>query len=187
MDFSSLFSSGDNLYKFLFVGGIVMFCFSMVYPLQKKQELEIEINTYNKQAEFLNQNIKDLYVKVKECKALSKTSMEDLKRLKSIKAKDNKQSKQIDIQMSTIKKTFSVQLDSLEKQQQQVTVKQIILKYNQQKINLLQEHSLAYDHYSLWLMIAGVITGVSGLFFWAISTYNSEKLKKEEIKKAQRN
>jgi hypothetical protein len=43
MDFAS-FLNTDNLYKFLFSGGILMIVFSLFYPIEKKQLLELEIN-----------------------------------------------------------------------------------------------------------------------------------------------
>ncbi|MEO3403242.1 hypothetical protein AAFN85_05035 [Mucilaginibacter sp. CAU 1740] len=187
MDFSSLFSASDNLYKFLFVGGIVMICFSMVYPLQKKQELEIEINTYNKEAEFLNRDIEVLQAKIADCRGLKTTTMSNIRALKASKSnKKSLQVKEIDKRIDSIKRTFSQNVDNLEKDIQQVKVKDIILKYNKTKIRLLQDHSDTYDCYSIWLLISGVITGIIGLFFWSISTRNSEILKKEEIMKTRR-
>jgi len=92
MDLSSLFAGVDNLFKFLFIGGLVMLMTSMFYPLQKEQELEIEINNYNKEVKLLNRELSELkeeIAKLNHSAIQTESNLEALSKLHSTnKAKD---------------------------------------------------------------------------------------------------
>ena len=65
MELSSLFSwNTDNLFKFLFINGIVLVVISLFYPLQKQQELELEKIKYDQKVELINLKITNLKIQL---------------------------------------------------------------------------------------------------------------------------
>lgn len=166
MDLSSLFSISDNLYKFMFVGGIVMVIFSVTYPMQKKQLIDIEVNTYNQQATLLNKDISDLYKQIGDFK-------QDLPKLKPQSAKSSSKI----IKQNIAKNTMF----DLDKKVREVNTKSIVLKYNLERVKILKNHIKTYDSYTCWLTWIGISSGVVGFIMWSISTWNTERLKIKEI------
>lgn len=49
--------SGDNLFKYSFTLGIVMVAFSIVYPMNKRHDLELERVKYREQVAFVSLDI----------------------------------------------------------------------------------------------------------------------------------
>jgi len=185
MDFSGLFSNIDNLFKFLFLGGIVLITLSIVYPLQKKQEIEIEIINFNKDAELLNLEINELNKKVNEFKEDSKSYITLLDSLKTEKNKSHatEKSDNISLRIENIKSDYNKEFSDIEKKKLEIDIKNVITDYNQSKIETLKQHSSSYKSYSIWLLVVGILFVLTGLVGWIYSTINTEALKKQQIKK----
>ncbi|WP_184544127.1 hypothetical protein [Mucilaginibacter sp. FT3.2] len=184
MDVSSLFSGVDNLFKFLFIGGLVMLLTSMFYPLQKEQELDIEINSYNKEVKLLNRELGELRLDVSK---LNKSSSEILAELRTLKQGERTKSKlkksSITKQIKDIKANFKTNYDSLYKRKQTTEIKEIVLDFNKSKIILLKKYSDSYGDYTSKLTWWGIAFIVIGLVGWIISTITAELLKIKELKK----
>ena len=180
MDFAS-FLNTDNLYKFLFSGGILMIVFSLFYPIEKKQLLELEINTYNKQTELLNNEINLLDVEVKKLKVISGKTFDSLKKLQRDRNKNN--SVQISKEIAKIKDNYNKTFYKIKNQQQETILKNINIKYNKSKIEIIQNHISTFSFYSWFLLIFGVLFSGFGLKYWFKSSQNTEKLKIKELNK----
>lgn len=181
MDFAS-FLNTDNLYKFLFSGGIFMIVFSLFYPIEKKQLLELEINNFNKQAELLNNDINSLNIEVNRLKTTSKETLKTLEKLEKTKNAANQH--QVSKEISIIKDKYNKTFFRIKSYQQETILKSINLKYNKSKIEIMQNHVETFNFYSWFLLIFGVLFAVVGLKYWFKSTQNTEKLKLKELNKS---
>ena len=182
MDFTSLLAGVDNLFKFLFIGGLAMLFTAMFYPLQKEQDLEIEINTYNKEVKLLNRDLDDLKMEVDK---LNRSSKDVRIRLEALKNQSKSTSARIVLehQIKDIKAEFKSNYDSLYKKKQTTEIKEIMLEFNNNKIIVLKKYSDDYSSYATQLKGWGICFIVTGLIGWVISTINVERLKLKEIKK----
>lgn len=180
MDFTS-FLNIDNLYKFLFSGGILMIVFSLFYPIEKKQLLELEINNFNKQTELLNNDIILLNIEVNQLKSTSKETLKTLEDLQLTKNESNKI--KVSKEISKIKDNYNKIFYKIKNHQQETNLKNINIKYNKTKIEIIQNHICTFNFYSWFLLIFGILFAGFGLIYWFISTQNTEKLKIKELNK----
>lgn len=183
VDLNSLFSGNDNLFKFLFVGGLVMVFFAISYPLQKKQDIELETNTFNQQASLLNKEIGDLNTTIKLKSKESSLTILEIKSLQKYRTKVSAPIRiSINRKIELLKQANINSTDSLNTTLQEIKVKKIVLDYNQKRIELLETHSNEFSKYSFWLTTFGCIFSLSGLIPWCISCVITEKLKIKELK-----
>lgn len=73
-DFSNILSGSDNLWKYLFTVGILLIFISIYYPLQKSEEINLEIIELNTDSQILNKKIEYLEKEVSELKYSLKKS-----------------------------------------------------------------------------------------------------------------
>ena len=175
MDYLSSLSNSDNLFKFLFLGGIMMILISMIYPLQKKQEIDIEVLAYNKEVCLLNLEIDELQNTVNKASKEAKKTLRKLDSLKNIK--DSK------TQICKIQKKTNTEFAIIAKQKRNQDIKLIVLQFNKNKIEVLKQHSDTYNSYSNKLLFWGIIIANLGFLGWVYSTIQTEILKRKEIKK----
>lgn len=161
------FISGDNLFKYTFTLGLVMVVFSLVYPLQKKHEIELEIVNQNKEAKLLNNEISNLN---KVTLNLKNTS--DLLITKAVNFKANRRNK---LKMKGVVDKFNSDFDSAQKNKQAIEIKTIILEFNKTKIVVLQQQANSFDRYSYWLSSFGIAFTVFGLLFWTKKTFKKQE------------
>lgn len=179
MDIGSIFPSSDNLYKFLFMGGIFMVAFSFIYPLENKQKIELEINLYNKQIELLNEEISQLNKDVDKLKVNTK---ETLKKLESIKKSNiNKASSSKEIK--EIQENYNIEFHTIKSKETEVLTKNIILKYEKDKIGLLLNHINSFSIFRWLFLVVGSIFSITGLLFWWRSTRVSTEIQNLELQK----
>jgi hypothetical protein len=178
MDYLNSLSNSDNLFKFLFLGGIMMVLVAMVYPLQKKQEIEIEIVAFNKEVHLLNLEIEELSTKVNAANAKSNKTYTTLDSLSNIKGT----SKEIE----RIKKEFNLEYNKIEIKKREQEIKLVVLDFNKRKIEVLKKHAVTYNSYSNKLLTWGIIILILGFIGWTILTVQSIKLKISEIRKNNR-
>ena len=178
MEIGSLFPSSDNPYKFLFMGGIFMIVFSFIYPLEKKQKIELEINLYNKQAELLNEEVLQLKKDVDKLKLRSKTS---LKQLDSIKKLPDTTSASIEIK--EIQDNFIKEFHTTKFKEAEIQTKNIILKYEKERILLLQNQVNSFSIFRFILLVVGFIFMIYGLVKWLCATKLSTDIQKYELEK----
>lgn len=159
------FVSGDNLFKYTFTLGLVMVVFSLVYPLQKKHEIELEIVNYNKDEKLLALEYNTL---LKSVAMVEKESAELKKKTKHfIPTKKNKDK----IRKEVLK--FNADLDSVQKFKLQIKVKKINLEYNSSKINVLKSQAETFQYYACWILGFGIIFSSFGLISWTITTFKN--------------
>jgi len=187
-EFTKIFSSSDNLFKFLFVGGISMVFVAMFYPLRKQHELEIQTNQFEMEKALLSMKILDLEKKVNSLKALDQHLN---KQLDSLNKLIKKSTKTIQIQKLKLEgKKLIVEFDEKnlvgKNYGQDLSIDNIKLKYSGKAIDILQQQSNSYKSYTCLLKTLGWLTFLIGLIGWCYATYKTEKLREQQIEKNQR-
>lgn len=178
MDLTNLFSGSDNFFKYLSIGGFIMILVSMFYPLQKKQELEIEIITYNKEVNFLNTDINNLKIKAEN---LSKSNFfVEIDSLNNL-LKYNEKDIHLKNQIINLKKEYNTQYDSILNIRSKIETKIVVLDYSKSKVSVMQNHLNVFYIYSVCFLIVGIIFLILGSIFWCKSTNLNEKIKKKEL------
>jgi len=145
MEFTNLFSGSDNLFKYLFLGGFGMIILSLFYPLQKKQELEIERITYEKEVDLFQIEINTLNKNIDNFEKMILQS--------SSKVKTNR------IANDSLKNSIKILANTLD-------IKMVLLKYNKSKIDIFEKQYKTYNRYSLGLLIFGILLMVFGGIKW---------------------
>lgn len=183
MEFASLFSGSDNLFKYIFTAGVVLILVSLVYPLQKKQEIELQINSYNKDVEVLNKNIANIKKFISQANQDSKFVLDSLTKLKALKDKNVDKGTHAKLSgiIKSIKEKYNLAYKELEKQQSEIEVSAIIYKHERKKIELLESHVKTYESYFNWFLWVGILSTIIGLAFWTRSTTKKEKLLTLEV------
>jgi uncharacterized protein (UPF0333 family) len=181
MDFSSLFPSTDNLFKFLFLGGLIMILTAMIYPLQKSQEKEIEILSHNQQVAILNKESLTLRKNVLEIRTVLRAGIKTCESLRKSMHPGNPSNKQIRNKISNIQAEINSSVQELRNQNYELEKKIITINFNKQKIVLLQKYVKIYESYSRWFLCIGIPISTLGLFFWSLSTIKTERLKTREL------
>ena len=152
MELSSLFSwNTDNLFKFLFINGIVLVVISLFYPLQKQQELELEKTKYDQKVDLLNLKISNLKKEVIDFNTISRKDESKINRLKSLPKNITNDSKIKELKIS-FNRTYKSLFDLREK----LKIENINLKGDKAKIKLLIKHAEEYRQYSNWFFRAGL-------------------------------
>ncbi|WP_310595111.1 hypothetical protein [Flavobacterium sp.] len=182
MEMSSLFSwNTDNLFKFLFINGIVLVVISLFYPLQKQQELELEKIKYDQKVELINIKISNLKNEMETFNLTSKAIELKIDSLKKISINLNTSNK-----IKTLKEQFNSTFNNIDKLKKDIEIEELNIKSDKAKIKILIKHAEEYRQYSNWFFRAGLISFFIGLIGWSWMTLVNESFKKEELKKIKR-
>lgn len=178
MDMQSLFSlNTDNLFKFLFINGIVLVVISLFYPIEKEQEFEVIKSDYELKVSMYEKKISVLK---KEVQVFNNESIKIEGKIDSYK-KTNKKENEIKIQ--SLKNIFNTKLDSLKSIRQEIDIDSIQLVNYQKKVVIFSNQVKKYNSFSTSFLIVGIISFISGLIGWSYMTFVNECFKKEELKK----
>ena len=156
MDLLQLFTGSENLYKYLLLGGIGLLMVSLFYPLNKRYELECQKDLYNKEITLLNHFIDNLNIEAKEAEANSQKVIDSIK---TNKVKDSKIKERL-------KNASLIEIDSVFKKREEVTVKQITVDYNKARILTLQKHIQDFVKYESLFFWSGIICALAGIIGW---------------------
>lgn len=188
--FSFLSPSADNLFKFLFLNGLVMIAVGLLYPLQKSNELEIKTLEYNKKIEHLKQDIiglrddsKNLNVIVSNRIQLANALVNKRELLKSKSEIDD-----INNQITELKLKTNISYQEIKKNENNITKNQVNLTGEKKVIETLNKQIKVYDSYCFWFSIIGIFFGIVGFVGWFSTTvfceYPNYKNFNEKVRKA---
>ena len=165
-------SGSDNFFKYLFTVGAVMIVISILYPLQKSQEIEMQRTDLVKESELLNNEIRLLnneYQKnAKEYADVSAT-LDSLVSIFDDKVLVNEQ-------FLKLRKRGNEIIQKLNDRERELEIKNIIVKNEKLKIDLLEEHSESYKNYYLFIKGIGIFFLIIGFVGWSLSTFVKEKI-----------
>lgn len=155
--------SGDNLFKYSFTLGIVMVVFSLVYPLQKQNEIDLEIINHNKEVSLINNQIDNLLKTTKSLEIESNDLLNKVTKLKNYKSKKASLKKEVE--------NFTVKFDKVEDIKREIDTKKIIVDFNLSKIKVLETQSNVFASYTKWIFTFGVLFSIFGFVFWTWKTF----------------
>ncbi|MDM1519234.1 hypothetical protein [Myroides odoratimimus] len=167
---SSFFTGTDNLFKLLFINGLLILLVGLFYPQQKRDELEIRIVEYNSNVDILNREIKEL--------------LNESESLKSIVVNQNSQKFSKEEKKELRKELY----EKIFEQDKKV----ILVENTKKQIEVLIKQQDVYSAYSCSFLIIGMLMSIIGLIGWGRLTYfmfykeiiEHEKREKERMKES---
>lgn len=185
-EFTKIFSSSDNLYKFLFVGGISMVFVALFYPLSKQHELELNKNNLEFEVELLSNETDLLKRKVENLRIYNKKVNSILDSLKlNFFETDSIQKKSINQRINSLSISYDSLYNKTEYLIQNSKISNIKLNYNVKKVQILSSHIITYRWYTYFLFFIGFVFGWIGLIGWGIATFKTDKIRNQQISKNQ--
>lgn len=147
---NNIFTGTENLFKLLFINGILIILIGLFYPLQKRDELELKIIEYNSNVNLLNRDISELYNqsvelknKIKEVKSKQKTKIHD----------------------------FQPQIKELHQKIYEQDKKKIEVENQKSLVDKLINQQETYNKYCKAFLVFGALITVIGLSGWSRLTY----------------
>lgn len=147
---NNIFTGTENLFKLLFINGILIILIGLFYPLQKRDELELKIIEYNSNVNLLNRDISELYNqsvelknKIKEAKSKQKTKIHD----------------------------FQPQIKELHKKIYEQDKKKIEVENQKSLVDKLINQQETYNKYCKAFLVFGALITIIGLSGWSRLTY----------------
>lgn len=177
MDISSLLPSSDNLYKFLFMGGVFMVVFAFLYPIDKKQKIQLEIVNLNSDIKLESYKIEKIRLSLDSIKKEVNPILEKLTWAKS--QKDIKLIKEI-------QRNFNSSLDIITAKKNEVELKQLEIISEKNKIVLLEKHIKEFESFQFILLIIGPIFIFYGIIKWRKSILVTELIQDIQLRKLAR-
>jgi hypothetical protein len=167
------FINGDNIFKYSFTLGLAMLVFALTYPLEKKNLIELEINSHNKETQLLNNEISNLSTDI--------LRIEKERDYLLIQADVIKQGKAID-QDDTKKRVtqFNKDFNTLQDRHKTLETKKIILDYNKKRILVLESQSNTFGWFSWIMILVGIGLTAFGFYYWSVNTFGDMREKKNK-------
>lgn len=167
------FINGDNIFKYSFTLGLAMLVFALVYPLEKRHLIELEINSHNKETELLNKEVSNLRVDIKK--------IEKERDYLLIQAESVKQGKNIDKEdVKRRAKQFNKDVNTLQVRRRTLETKNIVLEYNKKRILVLESQAMTFGWFSWIMIISGIALTIFGFYYWATNAFGDMKEKKSK-------
>ena len=158
--------SGDNLFKYSFTFGVILYAFSIIYPMQKKHELEIENVKYYEELALLKYDVERLKNQIK----ISTKNFEEIR--KSID-----ESKKEGVADTIIKKRWqhtSRKYDSLQVLTHEIRIRNIKVDALGSKTVTLKRQIDEFDATARFMKWIGILLGAFGFIFWTRVTFKND-------------
>lgn len=181
MEISSLLPNSDNIYKFLFMGGIFMIVFSFLYPLEKRQKIEIETISLKESVAIQTFDMSRLKNRIDSMKKELEPTIKKLENAKKIP-----DMAQRNAAIEAIKKQYNQDFDISKQREIELKINQISNHYASKKIMLLEEHIESFKVFQHFFLIIGPFFVILGLFGWFKAVRISEKIQKMQSIKIER-
>lgn len=159
MDLLQLLTGSENLYKYLFLGGIGLVIVSLFYPLNKRFELAKQKDLINKNIGIQNHKIEKLQEEVKSANAQYDLFQHEIDSLKNDAARNG-------VKISSIKDGANKTYSEVLKQQEEMDLGHINIHYDSARIETLNNHIEDFEGYQNSFIWIGSILGAVGIFGW---------------------
>jgi hypothetical protein len=166
----SWFPSTENLYKFLFIGGVLSLGFSFIYPMEKAQELELQLNGFKQNVQLLSVEINTLKEDYDQLVILTN---ETKSKLDSLSRKGNYS--KLNSQMNNSINSYNSKYSAVNAKRQELRTKTIVLEYEKSRIELLQKHAKSFNIFRWFFFVLGFLSCGYGFYRWHKVTRMAEK------------
>lgn len=179
---NDLLPSTDNFFKYLLTIGLLLIIFTIMYPIQKQKEVDLEILNYRTQTEIANLETSKLARKVEYMDLVRKNLQTELDSLKQLKEKVSIDSaKYIEGVRIAKKALFDNYKESLLNTTDSLIVVKIKLKSDEMKIAKLDSYFSFFRVYKIAFLLIGIFLTLFGLRYWIAAVYADELKKGKEI------
>tara|TARA_R110002033_G_scaffold153429_1_gene189929 strand:+ start:3870 stop:4406 length:537 start_codon:yes stop_codon:yes gene_type:complete len=175
MDFSSLLKA-DNPYKFFFLTGAFLIVFSLYYPFEQRQEIELKKNNVDLIYTKLSIEAKYLSEEIKINKDKSFLLIQSLDSLINVKKAHPKKSKTISDIINKKKNEFNDLFDKLQLKEYNLNIKSIDAEYKKSEIDIYEKYLKRFRLFSYVIIAVGLF-----LFIWGgIKWFKEHKMRIEK-------
>ena len=183
MDFG-LASATDNLYKFIFLGGLTLLVFSLMKPYEQKSSIDTKVTELEVDTLLLNKELKDVHVKVESLKGDTASLLDQSKALgieKKSLIKGSEEFNNLLEKFDSIKVSFSEKCSSIKGEIAKLdSLNTALVTKNKvliiEKKNLKRKSSFFY-----MISLIGAICAIIGGFLWYGKTQrHTDKILKKE-------
>ncbi len=172
---SNLLPQTDNFFKYILTIGIVLLLFTIVYPIQKEKEYNLEYLRYLGEKELLDFKINSLKSKFEDFKLLTNYTQ---KEIDSLKLKLGRGNLEQDKFISGLRNTKKQEYDSLKVALLNVVdslqVNNINLKIQKNKIEQLRQFVSIFSVFKWVILPISIFLMIIGFRYWASSVYLDE-------------
>jgi hypothetical protein len=169
MDFISLLTGGsDNLYKYLFLGGLGLIILSLFYPVNKKYEYTYQKDSYNNEVKLLNHQISKLDETTTAFKKQAKQIIDDLEHMKKTGSNASKRK-------SALKDSFNKQYTTIKAYRDTIEEKKLAIEYNKVRVDTLNRHIGEFTKYEKIFFWVGILSAIAGIIGWFIRMQEESK------------
>jgi hypothetical protein len=172
----------DNFFKYLLTVGLLLIIFTVMYPLKKQQELDLELLSYERDTSVVSFKVEHLNKKISELEAVRANTQKFLDSLKKLQS-SAEQEDSINIEQIRISKMngYEVRRKSLMGVTDSLTVAQIDLLNKSKKVAKLKKYVSVYERYKIVLLTVGFILSFLGFRYWTAAVYRDEILKDKDV------
>jgi hypothetical protein len=165
--------STENIFKFLFINGLVLIGVGMFYPLQISNDIDLKIVDYNKKVNLLNNEISVLANDIDNLDKLVESRISISKKLVEKRNNTLSLSEKAEIaeKISDMKLETNKSFQQIKKNEQEQDKNTIIVKGDLQVVSHLEAQQKVYDTYCTVFLVVGILLGLFGFLGWAVTTY----------------
>lgn len=153
-----------------------MIGFSIVYPLEKKQKLELEVNNYNQHVEILNRETSKLLKNAQDLEIVANNTVKILEGAESDPDKSISKNER-----KVLQDSFNVKYNRIKLLRTELSTNDVILKYEKNRILLLRKHIKSFNCYKNMMFWLGLGFLLFGLYMWLRVTCTAIKMQKSQL------
>lgn len=164
--------STENLFKFLFINGLILIGVGMLYPLQMSNDIDLKIVEYNKKVNLLNHESSVLVKDIDNLDKVVKSRTELSKSLVDKRDQTNSIAEKVELttQINNMKLETNKSFQQIKQNESAQNKNVILVKGDLELISHLQAQQKVYDSYCTVFLILGIVLGVIGFVGWIIAT-----------------
>jgi hypothetical protein len=179
---NELLPSTDNFFKYLLTIGLLLIVFTIMYPIQKQKEVDLEILNYNSSVDILNLRIVSLEKNVTDLEKTKVTMQLELDSLKQLKETLSPDKAKV---IESIRVEKKEEFDRLKKDLINVADSLLVGRINvdntKEKIKKLNSYFSFFVTYKIVFLVVGIFFSFFGFRYWIASAYLEELKKGKEL------
>ena len=165
MDISA-FPKADNPYKFFFLTGAFLIVFSLYYPFEQRQEIELKKNEVDLIYSKLTIDAQYLREEIRINKEKSTLLIKSLDSLNNVKTNHPEKTQTISETINIKKNEFNELFDSLQLKEYNLNIKSLDAKYKDSEIDIYEKYLKRFRNFSYVIIIVGLVLFIWGGIKW---------------------
>ncbi|WP_333662201.1 hypothetical protein [Chishuiella changwenlii] len=164
----------DSLYKFLTTFGIVMIIFSIMYPMEKRNEIELKSNEYKKEISLNKLELISLSDSIKDLNSKIVKANQHIEILKNEPIIDSQR-------ITNYKKEINPYFEKVIEKNYKKNKQDSVLYYKKKEIEILNAQINDFKTKEYFLLITGIFFMVYGFINWKIVENKDDGITKIKI------